>query len=217
VADCPLRSEPTEGALVASYDFSVVAWEVQTTMHFAEKEWTYDPFDVRVIALQDDLGLQLRDSPATVRAEDAVRILPWHVQRPRAYLFENPYQAVAEFFGAVQEASVDAASLFWLEARIPTFGSPPKDWEKLSDLANKVGETGVFGMIVLGLLDEPMTLLLVVGGLLVLVNILNPVTEIIGTGMKESIRRAFDLPGEEAPRRRKRNARGRRAARSEDG
>jgi len=32
---------------VASYDFSVVAWEVQTTMHFAEKYSAYDPFDVR--------------------------------------------------------------------------------------------------------------------------------------------------------------------------
>jgi hypothetical protein len=112
---------------VASYDFSVVAWEVQTTMHFAEKRSAYDPFDVQVIALQDDLGLQLRDSPATVPAEDADRILPWHVQRPRAYLFETPYQAVSQFFIAVgEEDSEEAASAFGLRRVCRPSGHPQR-------------------------------------------------------------------------------------------
>jgi hypothetical protein len=178
-------------------------------MHVTEKNTAYDPFDIQVIALQDDLGLQLRDSPATVLAEDAGRILPWHVQRPRAYLFEDPYQAVAQFFGAFFEISMD--SLFWKEARVPTFGSPPEKWERVSDIVEKVGGTGAFGMIVIGL-DEPMKLLLVLGTLLVVVNILGPVTDVIGTGVSEKIRRAFDLPTEQSTRRRRRNARGRRAA-----
>jgi hypothetical protein len=204
---------------VASFDFSVVAWEVQTTMHFAEKRSAYDPFDVQVIALQDDLGLQLRDNPATVRIEDAGRVLPWHVQPPRAYLFQHPYQAVSQFFIAVGErASDDAASAFWSEARVPTFGSPPEKWERLSDTVKKVGGTGAFGMIVVGL-DEPIKLLLVLGTLMVVVNILDPVTSMIGIGVAEKLRQAFDLPTEQppTPRRRKRSARGRRTTRPADG
>ena len=202
---------------MASYDFSVVAWEVQTTMHFAEKRSAYDPFDVQVIALQDDLGLQLRDSSATVPGEDAGRVLPWHVQRPRAYLFEHPYQAVDQFFIAIgEENSDDAASAFWSEARVPTFGSPPEKWEKLSDVVDKVGVPGAYGAIVVGLHDEPMMLLLVVAGLTVIVKFVDPVTSALGTGVAEKIRRAFGLPSEQPTRRRKRNARGRRTTRPAD-
>jgi hypothetical protein len=62
VAGFRLR-EPTEGVLVASYDFSVWAWEVQTTMHFAEQGSTYDPFDIQIIAIHDDLRSSLIHNP----------------------------------------------------------------------------------------------------------------------------------------------------------
>ena len=85
----PATLEPIEG-LVASYDFSVVAWEVQTTLHFAEKYSAYHPFDVQVIALQEDLRDPLRNSGKMFMAEDAGRVVPGHLQRSRGYLMEDP-------------------------------------------------------------------------------------------------------------------------------
>jgi hypothetical protein len=79
-----------------------------------------------------------------------VRFPPWHaVADPRVYLFSYPYAAVGELFGMTGDASTDAVSLFWQEARIPVFGSPPEDWNKLSEVVEKVGVPGVtFGTIV---------------------------------------------------------------------
>jgi hypothetical protein len=96
---------------VASYVFSVTGWEVQTTMHLTERNSAHDPFDVQVIAFQEDLRSLLRNSSEVVQAEDAGRVLPWHLQRPRAYLFQHPGAAVGEFFDAVGDASVDVAGV----------------------------------------------------------------------------------------------------------
>jgi hypothetical protein len=200
--------------LVASYDFSVVAWEVQTTMHFAEKNSAYDPFDVQVIAIQEDLRRSLVHNLAVIPAEDSGHVRPWHAEpNPRAYLFDPPYLAVVEFFGALGDGSVDAVSAFWL--REPVFGSPPEDWDKLKDLVEKVGMPGAFGTIIVGLHNEPATLMLALAGLTAFVRIIDPVASAVGTGLAEKIRRAFDTPTERCPRMRR--ARGRRETRPADG
>jgi hypothetical protein len=204
---------------VASYDFSVAAWEVQTTMHFAEKDSAYDPFDVQVIALQEDLRDPLRNSGKMFMAEDASRVVPWHLQRSRGYLLEDPTQAVAEFFDAVIEgADGYAGNAFWDEARVPTFGSPPEKWEKLSEVVEKVSVPGAaaYGTIIVGLHDEPVTPLLALAGLTFIVRVVDPVTSALGTGVAEKIRRAFGLPSEQPPGGSRRRAPGRRKARPAD-
>ena len=201
---------------MASYDFSAVAWEVQTTMHFAEKNSAYDPFDVQVIALHEDLRRSLVHNPAVIPAEDAGHVRPWQAEPDvHAYLFDPPYLAVVEFFGALGDGSVDAVSVFWQEARVPVFGSPPEDWDKLKDLVEKVGMPGAFGTILVGLHNEPATLMLALAGLTVFVRIVDPVAGALGTGLAEKIRRAFDTPTERRPRMRR--ARGRRETRPVDG
>jgi hypothetical protein len=201
VADFPLRSNRTEGAFVASYDFSVVAWEVQTTMHFAEKYSAYDSFDVQMIALQEDLRDPLRNSDKMFMAEDVERVVPWHLQRARGYLLEDPAQAVAEFFDAVIEwADGYAGNAFWDEARVPTFGSPPEKWEKLSEVVEKMSVPGAaYGAIIVGLHDEPVTLLLALAGLTVIIRVVDPVSSALGTGIAGKVRRAFGLPTGQPP------------------
>jgi hypothetical protein len=190
---------------VASYDFSVVSWDVQTTMHFAEKNSAYDPFDVQILTLQTDLRSFLSHNPAVIPAEDAGRFPPWHAEAdPRVYLFPYPYAAVVEFFGMTGAASTDAVSLFWQEARVPVFGSLPEDWDKLSEVVEKVGVPGVtFGTIVVGLHDEPVILLLALVGVTVIVRIVDPVASAVGTGLAQKIRRAFGMPAGRATRRRR--------------
>ena len=188
---------------MASYDLSVVGWDVQTTMHFAEKNSASDPFDVQILTLQTDLRNFLFHSRTVIPAEDAGRFPPWHAESgPRAYLFSDPFQAVTEYFGTIGEVSIDALGVFWEEARVPVFGSPPEDWARLSEVVGKAGGPGLmYGTIVVGLHDEPVTLLLALAGLTVIVRIVDPVASALGSGLAEKIRRAFSVPAGRATRR----------------
>jgi hypothetical protein len=188
---------------VASYNFSVEGWDVQTTMHFAEKNSAYDPFSVQILALQTDMRSLLSHSSVVTPAEDAGRFPPWHSEPgPRFYLFPLPFTALSVFFATVGDASTDALAVFFEEARVPVFGSPPEDWKKLSEVLEKIGVPGAaFGTIVVGLHDEPVTLLLALAGLTVIIRIIDPVASALGTGLASKIRRALGAPAGRATRR----------------
>ena len=73
-----------------------------------------------------------------------------------------------------------------------------------------------YGTIIVGLHDEPVTLLLALVGLTVIVRVVDPVTSAVGTGVAEKIRRAFGLPSEQPPGGSRRRAPSRRTARPAD-
>lgn len=178
---------------MAEYDLQVAAWEVRTVMDIGGLPGDALPYGIEVAASNDDkMAINVeRGTPA----EEAPREPPWS---PRAgfevYRFDSPHQAANEYFAVAGEYAPSLLDIFWREARMPTFGSPPEGWIRLADAIGKSGTTGVLAAIVVGPHGTPAQLVFVLLGVTVMVRVVDPVLRALGLGLAERVEIALKPP-----------------------
>lgn len=182
----------------------VITSEVALEFQWPE-EAPHDPLWVRVIAIPDEgwldrqwdrVNLTERIPPRLHWEKHLLEFTPYavHAEIDNLAVVANYVDQVLTRSGAWQYDRPQVTKGLLENMRVPVFGSPPKDWAKLGSLLGVGG--GLTGAgILAGVGAEPsLTLVLILGGATLFVNIVVPVSRAIGRGLEHRIDQLMGTP-----------------------
>jgi len=178
--------------------FNVHQWEVRTIMEVRSSKQLRGLIAIEVTASPGEEPMRSlilgHDESDEERPRSLAEVLVVH---PRFRRFETPFDAATEYLSAAGDLPPSLTVLFWREARIPVFGSPPEGWTRLAEMLG-TGSAGALAAI-MTLRGDPVQLVLVFLGVTVAVRIIDPVAKALGSGLASRVEQALE-PTERADR-----------------
>lgn len=100
------------------------------------------------------------------------------------------YQVLVDRREPTRDEQIAFATWLSNNTLVPTYGSPPKDWSRLSELLTSGSVTG--GAVITGAVDSPIGYLLLLGTVSVYLEVAKPTLAAVGRGLASAIDSYFE-------------------------